>query len=46
MLTIPNNPRECREQAELYSYLAGTAEITEDKEHFASLAELLDEFGR
>ena len=39
MLTIPNNPRECREQAELYTYLASTAELAEDKDHFASLAE-------
>jgi hypothetical protein len=39
VVPIPNNPRECREQAQLYAYLASTAEIPEDKEHFASLAE-------
>ncbi len=39
MVTIPNNPKECREQAQLYAYLAGIAEIPEDKEHFSSLAE-------
>ncbi len=39
MVTIPNNPRECREQAQLYAYLASTAEMPEDKEHFGSLAE-------
>jgi hypothetical protein len=31
--------RECREQAQLYAYLANTAETPEDKEHFATLAE-------
>ena len=36
--TLPDNPRECREQAQLYDYLARTAEIPADKEHFASLA--------
>ena len=39
VVTIPNNPRECREQAQLYGYLASTTETPEDKEHFASLAE-------
>jgi hypothetical protein len=39
VVTIPNNPRECREQAQLYGYLASTTEIPEDNEHFASLAE-------
>ena len=39
VVTIPNNPRECREQAQFYAYLASTAEMPEDKEHFGSLAE-------
>jgi hypothetical protein len=39
MMTLPNDPRECREQAQLYAYLASTSEVREDKEHFASLAE-------
>jgi hypothetical protein len=39
MVTLPNNPRECREQADLYANLASAAEIPEDREHFASLAE-------
>ena len=38
MVTLPNNPRECREQAQLYAYLASTTEVPEGKEHFASLA--------
>jgi hypothetical protein len=39
MVTLPNNPEECREQARLYAYLASTTEVPESKEHFASLAE-------
>lgn len=39
MVTLPNNPRECHEQAQLYAYLASAAEIPEDRRHFAALAE-------
>ena len=39
MVTVPNNPRESRAQAQLYAALASAAEIAEDREHFASLAE-------
>jgi hypothetical protein len=39
LVTLPNNPRECREQAQLYADLASAAERPEDREHFASLAE-------
>jgi hypothetical protein len=39
MVTLPNNPKECREQAQLYAYLASTTGVPEGKEHFASLAE-------
>ena len=41
MVTLPNNPQEFRVRAKLYAYLANTAEIPEDKEHFGSLANSL-----
>jgi hypothetical protein len=39
MVTVPNDPRECRVQAQLYADLANAAELVEDREHFASLAD-------
>ena len=38
MAKVPNNPRECLEQARYCADLACTGATPEDREHFASLA--------
>jgi hypothetical protein len=35
---MPQDPRQCREQARCFAELAFTAATPEDREHFASLA--------